>query len=828
MHGGKQEKARETQQKLLASLRSKTHALARSIVEGDQQLIIVNAPAGSGKTELIKTIAHLSDGTDEPWADDVSTHSAGSHHHWSERKDLPFVFMDLDRAEDGALAESLITSTRKRIIITRRPAWDLPWCDRLVLYGKAQAVNYEDLSLSEEEMRKALGAIEGRRAFADNAGWPWLVARQGERAPDDIVLVRFLKAFFFAEAGIEELSLLKLILERPEGLESQSVSLFHLHEFELKFRPLVQLHKHKLDWGVPSLRSAAAVAIDQCIKTQDSESVHTISSRILRQIDLVPEAIRELQAADHMHEAAELFSQYGGPFFLHRYGREKMEPVLRGFPHSVTHEEVVSARALLATKTGDVVRGLKLLCDVWGERYNDLTHVISSPERYSVIQRSVRLLLATYEDHLVEDEALAKMNSLVADIPTTKHLLRGSFYNSMLELQMRTGDLAEASRLSKWAFHHYEQAGIPAMLFYVRVHQCVIALKQGDTIRAEEAQTSADALLKNFGYATDFEERVNSLLACCIAYEKGDSRPLLDFLATDMEAFKLDGIWPSLADIAIYFGAQIINRHYTLNAARNYLESWRQTHWRAPHFRFNITMRRIELLQNNGRWLEASHHLNSVQSRVNRTWVEGALHDLGLLSDPKEIAVAMAWMRHIAFERPKRPLLLRQLDCFLANYNLTTNQHRMLSSVKVFIARRQKHTTLASTTLMQVLTEAARSGSIGSLYEDIVFLEEPIADRHIRTFLLSSGQLRGVLDSLSNANPISAPSKTNADLLTRMERRVLMLISEGASNKFAATRLGLSEATVKFHLKNTYKKLGCNKRADAVSAARALGLLSAG
>ena len=42
----------------------------------------------------------------------------------------------------------------------------------------------------------------------------------------------------------------------------------------------------------------------------------------------------------------------------------------------------------------------------------------------------------------------------------------------------------------------------------------------------------------------------------------------------------------------------------------------------------------------------------------------------------------------------------------------------------------------------------------------------------------------------------------------------------------AHAAFGLTEATVKYHLGNTYRKLGCKRRREAISAARALGLLS--
>lgn len=59
--------------------------------------------------------------------------------------------------------------------------------------------------------------------------------------------------------------------------------------------------------------------------------------------------------------------------------------------------------------------------------------------------------------------------------------------------------------------------------------------------------------------------------------------------------------------------------------------------------------------------------------------------------------------------------------------------------------------------------------------------------------------------------------------LTRREMKVLLLVVEGGTNKYVARQLGISEVTVKFHLSNIYRKIGCRRRSEAVATARALG-----
>ena len=73
--------------------------------------------------------------------------------------------------------------------------------------------------------------------------------------------------------------------------------------------------------------------------------------------------------------------------------------------------------------------------------------------------------------------------------------------------------------------------------------------------------------------------------------------------------------------------------------------------------------------------------------------------------------------------------------------------------------------------------------------------------------------------------PLGLASAGRTTGLTRQEVRILQTLCEGGSNKFIAHALGLSEATVKFHLANSYRKLGCQNRRQAMQCAAGLGLI---
>lgn len=80
----------------------------------------------------------------------------------------------------------------------------------------------------------------------------------------------------------------------------------------------------------------------------------------------------------------------------------------------------------------------------------------------------------------------------------------------------------------------------------------------------------------------------------------------------------------------------------------------------------------------------------------------------------------------------------------------------------------------------------------------------------------------------ASGEPIEAPSPTGPLLvapLTDHERRILIFLANGVSNREKASRLFVSENTIKFHLKHIYSKLGVASRVQAIASARELGLV---
>mgnify|MGYP000754778409 FL=1 len=79
--------------------------------------------------------------------------------------------------------------------------------------------------------------------------------------------------------------------------------------------------------------------------------------------------------------------------------------------------------------------------------------------------------------------------------------------------------------------------------------------------------------------------------------------------------------------------------------------------------------------------------------------------------------------------------------------------------------------------------------------------------------------------ALAGVSAAATPEPGSASLLTPREQDVLKLLAEGLPNKGVASRLEVSEHTVKFHVNSIMGKLNAQSRIEAVILATRLGLL---
>jgi DNA-binding NarL/FixJ family response regulator len=82
-----------------------------------------------------------------------------------------------------------------------------------------------------------------------------------------------------------------------------------------------------------------------------------------------------------------------------------------------------------------------------------------------------------------------------------------------------------------------------------------------------------------------------------------------------------------------------------------------------------------------------------------------------------------------------------------------------------------------------------------------------------------------IFHSAAPPAPGRGDGETGAPPLTGRELEILALVSRGQTNKQVAANLWVTEQTVKFHLTNSFRKLGVMNRTEAVIRAQGLRLI---
>ena len=238
---------------------------------------------------------------------------------------------------------------------------------------------------------------------------------------------------------------------------------------------------------------------------------------------------------------------------------------------------------------------------------------------------------------------------------------------------------------------------------------------------------------------------------------------------------------------------------------------------------------RIRILLSEGELKSAKEQLERLQSLVpeDRSPIVSASSSIAYFEVVARVRVELA-------EQADNPTVLREADLELERLVADLQEQRSL------------HAALEVQTLRAVVL-AAREEASQALLELQSCLEQAERMGFVRTLLNEGRDLLALLKAYVSANPEHSFAR---DLLTEMvaeqddldlleedaadsdevgvsqrELEILTLISKGLSNKEVAALLDISLGTVKWHVKNIYRKLGVSSRTQAVSEASAMGLL---
>jgi len=123
------------------------------------------------------------------------------------------------------------------------------------------------------------------------------------------------------------------------------------------------------------------------------------------------------------------------------------------------------------------------------------------------------------------------------------------------------------------------------------------------------------------------------------------------------------------------------------------------------------------------------------------------------------------------------------------------------------------------------LVASLRSGAQGYLLKDmepdqlVLALRDIVAGKTV-----VAPDLAPVLARVVQGDSIAPEEESPFAKLTPRENEILALLAEGQSNKVIARNLGISDGTVKLHVKSILRKLGIHSRVEAAVIAVEQGL----
>jgi DNA-binding NarL/FixJ family response regulator len=123
--------------------------------------------------------------------------------------------------------------------------------------------------------------------------------------------------------------------------------------------------------------------------------------------------------------------------------------------------------------------------------------------------------------------------------------------------------------------------------------------------------------------------------------------------------------------------------------------------------------------------------------------------------------------------------------------------------------------------------EALRSGAVGYLLKDSPadkLFEAVRAAARGESFLQPSVAAK-VVEEFARLSKLSPPRQPLPEALSPRELEILRMVATGASNREIATRLFITEGTVKNHVTDILDKLGVTDRTQAALKARYLGIV---
>jgi LuxR family maltose regulon positive regulatory protein len=538
-------------------------------------------------------------------------------------------------------------------------------------------------------------------------------------------------------------------------------------------------------------------------------------------------AVHHAGAAGDFIFAAQTILRAGGVRLFIRLGAGELADLIEKLPPSMIGAAagLRLARAVLVAKKGRLAEARRLV-----EEARALMR--DSGEAAAALDdvNHIDDLIGIYEDRDVDAATLAAGEREIERAPAGDTWIRGWAYNHRAIHLCRVGDLWRAEQAAQSSLACYREERATYTQVFMLIHLALIRSASGRLSMGWEAGREAERLVDAAHTREDDLRAIAQVPLAEIEYARNDipgARRRLDFAIPVMaagegwvdvfaRAFEVR-IRIALVEEGLAAAFGFLDRGYEIAAAR---DLWR-LRWSLDALRHEAMCRTHLLAEDDeidrriaaavvdgatpqgrrltwrelstGRLTLARAALFANKASAALTWLDDAVEQGEALGAYRFVVPALI-LRAIARERCGDAK--GGFDSFLRAVAIAAPQ----GVLRPFIDE--------GSALSSLVRQAVRRFGIGSL--------TPASTEFVAT----------ILSAVSQA--ARSPGKAPQGLLSEREREILGLLNHGLANKEIARSIGVTEPTVKFHLKNLYGKLGVNSRTMALTVARQQRLLNRG
>ncbi len=763
-------------------LERRTRRLMRRVQAAPESIVWLCAGAGSGKSQLLEAL-RAADAAVEVLDDPT-------------RDALVQGLADLDAAR-----------TRRLLIATRPEAAIAPLLVREQMYGRVLLLEEQALFVTSED---AVGEAD-EALLVDTGGWPMLVAAGLEERSDEAreLLPEFLERHVVPHWPEALLVALLAALTAPLS-----------HEVLLELCPLLKISHPLLQEqdGVLQVRGRWVREALTALRatTVKSPAVREHLKTFYSRLPAPDRAIAELIAMGAPADALELFKQAGGVFFGYRHGYRSLEAVLRLFGTTLEEsvEELFLARLWLLIKSGRPREALLSLVARHPRLPVDLRKMRLTHRAEAIL---LRIDMAIDMDEPPPPEVIASWGRLQHFLPDGDDIARGILFNDMAIGFLQADALVEAQRLAEESLAAYQSAGSPYLVHCMQLHLCDIALRRSRIREATRLVTLAERSLAASGQAFNSEAEILLAVKSRVAFEEGRLADCPTAIEPILEAL-LDGdSWPDLIERlsvhAVLTGYWLRGLRHALDCLDQCSLALNRRHGSASRRRLSLL--RILLMQ------VAQHHAEADMLLEEYELERGVARSPALALEE-----GLLRLRQAVVQERSRGVIGRLTDSLVRHPALEPRQRITIAILNATALEKQGATAAARRHLRVALREAEAENLVAVLLEDGEFVARLLPDfiAAPRAGNARLVQFAGHVLRLLKSLPTTPLNSRAVAGVSRQEHRVLSYVVEGYNNKQIGRALGLSESTVKFHLRSLFRKLKVDSRAALADAAATRGI----